>query len=106
MKYCIFNFNFALSAIGKYLVESLHLATCLFSTSLGNAFYAGKCNVASFANPNSCSVEVHLRDDSSNFTSVYTTIPSCRWDESKTSFPLLEGIFVYSRAMYHKILLS
>ena len=31
------------------------------------------------------------------FTSVYTNIPSCRWDESKTSFPLQEGIFVYSR---------
>ena len=32
-----------------------------------------------------------------NFTSVYTNIPSCRRDESKTSFPLQEGIFVYSR---------
>ena len=31
-----------------------------------------------------------------NFTSVYTNIPSCRRDESKTSFPLQEGIFVYS----------
>ena len=32
-----------------------------------------------------------------NFRSVYTNIPSCRRGESKTSFPLLEGIFVYSR---------
>ena len=30
-------------------------------------------------------------------TSVYTNIPSCRRDDSKTSFPLQEGIFVYSR---------
>ena len=29
-----------------------------------------------------------------NFTSVYTNIPS---GESRTSFPLQEGIFVYSR---------
>ena len=28
---------------------------------------------------------------------VYTNIPSCRRDESKTSFPLQEGIFVYAR---------
>ena len=32
-----------------------------------------------------------------NFTSVCTNIPSCRRDESKTSVPLQEGIFVYSR---------
>ena len=34
-----------------------------------------------------------------NFTSVYkyTNIPSCWRNESKTSFPLQEGIFVYSR---------
>ena len=31
------------------------------------------------------------------FTSVYTNIPSCERDESKTSFPQQEGIFVYSR---------
>ena len=29
-----------------------------------------------------------------NFTSVYTNIPSFRRDESETSFPLQEGIFV------------
>ena len=34
-----------------------------------------------------------------NFTGVYTNIPSCRRDESKTSFPLQEGIFVYSRVI-------
>ena len=32
-----------------------------------------------------------------NFMSVYTNIPSYRQDESKTSFPLQERIFVYSR---------
>ena len=32
-----------------------------------------------------------------NFTSVYTNIPSCRRDKSKTSFRLQEGIFVYSQ---------
>ena len=32
-----------------------------------------------------------------NFTSLYTNIPSCMQDESKTSFPLQEGIFVYSQ---------
>ena len=32
-----------------------------------------------------------------NFTSVYTNVLSCRRGESKTSFPLQEGIFVYSR---------
>ena len=32
-----------------------------------------------------------------NFTSVFTNIPSCSRDESKTSFPIQEGIFVYSR---------
>ena len=32
-----------------------------------------------------------------NFMSVYTNIPSCRQDESKTSFPLQEKIFVYLR---------
>ena len=32
-----------------------------------------------------------------NFTSVYTNIHFCRRDESKTSFPLQEGIFIYSR---------
>ena len=32
-----------------------------------------------------------------NFTSVYTNIASCRLEESKSSFPLQEGIFVYSR---------
>ena len=31
-----------------------------------------------------------------NFTSVCTNILSCRRDKSKTSFPLQEGIFVYS----------
>ena len=30
-------------------------------------------------------------------TSVYTNIPTCRRGESKISFPLNEGIFVYSR---------
>ena len=34
-----------------------------------------------------------------NFTSVYTNIPSCRRDESKTSFPLQEGIFAYARVI-------
>ena len=34
-----------------------------------------------------------------NFMSVYTNIPTCRRDESKTSFPLQEGIFVYSRVL-------
>ena len=34
-----------------------------------------------------------------NFTSVFTNIPSCRRGESKTSFPLQEGIFVYSRVI-------
>ena len=29
-----------------------------------------------------------------NFTDVYTNFPSCRRDESKTSFPLQEGIFI------------
>ena len=32
-----------------------------------------------------------------NLTSVYTNIPCCRRDELKTSFPLQEGIFVYSQ---------
>ena len=32
-----------------------------------------------------------------NFASVYTNIPSRRRDGSKTSSPLQEGIFVYSR---------
>ena len=32
-----------------------------------------------------------------NFTSVYTNIPSCSRDESKATFPLQEGIIVYSR---------
>ena len=32
-----------------------------------------------------------------NFASVYTNIPSCRRDESKTSFLLQEGIYIYSR---------
>ena len=95
MKYWIFNFSLALSAKGKYLVESLHYATCLFVTSLGNAFLPGQ--ITSSANQDSYSVKVHLRDDTSNFTNVYTNIPSCRRDESKTSFPLQEGIFVYSR---------
>ena len=27
-----------------------------------------------------------------SFTSVYTNFPSCKWDESKTGFPLQEGI--------------
>ena len=27
-----------------------------------------------------------------SFTSVYTNFPSCMWDESKTSFPIQEGI--------------
>ena len=31
-----------------------------------------------------------------NFTSVYTNIPSCMRDKSRASFPLQEGIFVYS----------
>ena len=31
-----------------------------------------------------------------NYKSVYSDIPSCRRDESKTSFPLQEGIFLYS----------
>ena len=34
-----------------------------------------------------------------NFTSLFTNIPSCSRDESKTSFPLQEGIFVYSRVI-------
>ena len=34
-----------------------------------------------------------------NFTSVYTNISSCRRDESKTNFPLQEGIFIYSRVL-------
>ena len=42
-----------------------------------------------------------------NFTSVYTNIPSCRRDESKTSFPLQEGIFVYTLVkLYNQILVS
>ena len=32
-----------------------------------------------------------------NFTSVYTNISSFRRDESKTTFPLQEAIFVYSQ---------
>ena len=32
-----------------------------------------------------------------NLTSVVTNIPSCRQDELEKSFPLQEGIFVYSR---------
>ena len=32
-----------------------------------------------------------------NFTSGYSNIPSCRQDESKTSFLLQDGIFIYSR---------
>ena len=31
-----------------------------------------------------------------HFVSVYTNIPSSRRDEFKTSFPLQEGMFVYS----------
>ena len=34
-----------------------------------------------------------------NFTSVFINIPSCSRDESKTSFPLQEEIFVYSRVI-------
>ena len=41
-----------------------------------------------------------------NFTSVNINIPLCRRDESKTSFPLEEGIFVSSRVFVHKILVS
>ena len=36
-----------------------------------------------------------------NFTSGKKYIPSCGRDESKTSFPLQEGIFVCSRVLLH-----
>ena len=39
-----------------------------------------------------------------NFTSAYINILSCRRDESKTKFPLQEGIFIYSRVFVTKIL--
>ena len=37
-----------------------------------------------------------------NSTSVYTNSPSCRWDESKTNFPLQEPIYI-REYLYNKI---
>ena len=76
----------------------------LFSLKLFSGYFYGQSFIKTVRGPFflQCNMLALLY----NFTSVYTNIPSCRWDESKTSFRLLEEYLYIYEYLYNKILVS